>query len=105
MLISSSRGATRHFSRFLFATAKNSVYPHIGNLASSRENPPDEYLRYIAPPSNSTATQFRSEKVDEFKDCLSGLSLSSNDVDGIREVRPSLIIAPCDLVVYIIGSK
>lgn len=67
---------------------KESVHKYIGDLEKELGDPPEEYVKHASSQSDFfDSSPFRSQAYDEFKKALEPLSLSANDVDGIRKVR------------------
>ena len=67
------------------------MYPYIGDPNLGKETPRKEYLEYLRPQNELSASPFRPEAFAEFKDALQAMSLSADNVGGIRKVgRPCL---------------
>ena len=59
-------------------------YAYIGDTNTKSESVKDEYLHYVSPQND--ASPFNSAAFEEFKTALQDISLSSDDVQGIRKV-------------------
>jgi hypothetical protein len=72
---------------------KFSTYPYIGDTNLGKENPREEYVEYVRPQNDLSGSPFRPEAFAEFKEALQAMSLSADDVDGIRKVCSDFLIA------------
>ena len=84
-----SENSLRRFSEYHSKLTRVPDAAYSGSLEKNTASTRDEYVRYLNPSNDRSEhpQEYRPERVEEFKECLSDCMLDANDVSGIRKVR------------------